>query len=29
MRVVKRRIEENGYLLPCLDVFKIKGEGNN
>ena len=29
-RVVGRRVEENNYPLPCLDVFKIsKGEGSN
>ena len=22
--VVGKRIEENGYFLPCLNVFKIK-----
>ena len=25
-KVVGRRIEENGYYLLCLKVFKIKGE---
>ena len=25
----ERRVEENGYPPSCLDVFKIKGEGNN
>ena len=29
-RVVGRRVEGNGYPLPCLDVFKIsKGKLNN
>ena len=29
-RVVGRRVEGNGYPLPCLDVFKIsKGEWSN
>ena len=27
-RVVKRKVEGNYYLSPCLDVFKIKGENN-
>ena len=30
MRVVGRRVEENGFPPPCLDVLKIsKGEGSN
>ena len=28
-RVMERRVEGNGYPPSCLDVFKIKGEGNN
>ena len=27
-RIVKRRVDENYYPPPCLDVFKIKGENN-
>ena len=23
-RVVERKVDENGYHSPCLDVFKIK-----
>ena len=25
-RVVGRRVEGNGYPLPCLDALKIRGE---
>ena len=25
----ERRVERNDYLLLCLNVFKIKGKGNN
>ena len=28
-RIVGRRVEMNGYLPFCLDVFKIKEERNN
>ena len=26
-RVVETRVEKNGYPLPYLDIFKIKGNG--
>ena len=30
MRVVGKKVEENGYAPTCLDVFKIsKGKGSN
>ena len=27
-RANERKEESNGYLSPCLDILKIKGEGN-